>query len=127
MLLSQLGVAMSAEDRAQDQQPPLAPEAEMVTADVAFSENCLATVNDFIAKSNGRLQWELGRPLVTRSDKWGLIWRVDFNDGGPDLAPYISRIVCWKTPGTDKLNIEVAVFNTPPLDEYFKPGNGTLP
>jgi hypothetical protein len=84
--------------------PPLEPIGEAASGEhLEFSARCLALIAPFVSKSN----WELKRKLVTRSPKWGLIWRGDYAIA--DLAPrLVNRIMCWE--GADgKLLIEIAV------------------
>jgi hypothetical protein len=83
---------MSTCDR--DLGPPADPATEEVAADdPTFVEECRSAVDHFVA----RLAMQLGQHLLTRSDKWGLVWRVDFIYFDHDLSPYINRIVCWRT------------------------------
>jgi hypothetical protein len=70
--------------------PPLSPEGETVVEDdPAFTEECwaLAPKND---------SYTFGTPVTTRTDVWGLVWRVDFVAKGMDFEPRINRYVCWR-------------------------------
>ena len=49
LLLAQVTMAAGAENQAAERLPPFVPDGETITEDTALSENCLATVNDFIA------------------------------------------------------------------------------
>ncbi|MCK1393645.1 hypothetical protein [Bradyrhizobium sp. 1] len=84
--------------------PPLMPTGEIAANENSeFNARFLAFVVPFLEKSN----WEFQQGLVTRSAKWGLIWRGDYAIA--DLAArLINRIMCWE--GADgKLLIEIAV------------------
>jgi hypothetical protein len=73
--------------------PPLLPEGEKPWQDEAFSELCSSAV----APRATRQKWILGEPALTHSDKWGLIWRVDF--AYHHTSPVLdinSRIIFWK-------------------------------
>ena len=99
------GLPMNA--KAQDiyEHPPTEPTGEHVIQDAsAFGADCLGQAQDLAAA--GRL--ELGTPLLTRSDKWGVVWRVDFKIAGQDLQPLVNRIVCWNKPDGSR-HIEVAI------------------
>ncbi|QOG22038.1 hypothetical protein [Bradyrhizobium sp. SEMIA] len=102
--------------------PPLEPIDEVTEHEHSdFSARCLAFVAPLLSKGN----WEPKRELVTRSPKWGLIWRGDYAIA--DLAPrLVNRIMCWE--GADgKLLIEIAVGQqrlAPPPDAPPRdPGN----
>jgi hypothetical protein len=94
-------------------QPPLMPEGESAAADRAdFAEECQASLK----KLGDRVGWQLGIPLITNTKKWGAVYRVDFTMPGPDLAPLINRVMCWRTT-SGELMIEVSVGqHIPPLD-----------
>jgi len=69
--------------------PAWIPEPdEQVREDSPFVAECLSNTKG--------LGWELGTSLLTYSDKWGEIWRVDFKYG--NLHPLVNRIMCWKKP-----------------------------
>jgi hypothetical protein len=80
--------------------PPLTPQGEVPAEDSAFFEQCLAR-----AKQEGeRLGFELvGTPMLTRSRKWGLVWRSDVRYSLTEVG--VSRIVYTETSpsgaGTD--------------------------
>jgi hypothetical protein len=71
--------------------PEPSSEEQPAAEDPAFLANCHA---DVASMSGGPVVW--GDQLLTRSPKWGLIWRADFwNPRLPDQL-YPSRITCWK-------------------------------
>jgi hypothetical protein len=43
---------------------------------------------------NGAVVWE--DQLLTRSPKWGLIWRADFWEPKRNNQDFPSRVTCWK-------------------------------
>jgi hypothetical protein len=94
--------------------PPLTPDGEAETDDPSsLAEACRAMWKDLIAKGG----WQLGTPLVTKSQKWGMVYRVDFAMPGPDLSPLINRLICWRTT-SGQLGTMVAVGqHVPPLND----------
>lgn len=96
-----LAVARSAGSEDADPFPPASPGTEtVVPGDLPFVTDCLSQVNE-IAANNG---WKLGTQLLTHSDQWGTILRVDFDIAGYTVSARINRAVCWRTAGGD-LNI----------------------
>ena len=85
--------------------PPLSPESEIPAHEPAFAARCLAKTEIFPTRRN----WQLGMPLVTRSKKWGLLWRVDFEIVGNDVRPLVNRVVCQGTEDGEIVNIQLAV------------------
>jgi hypothetical protein len=78
--------------------PPLAPGGDEVAlpADLAFEADCKAAVAESIEK----FEWRFDNALLTRSDKWGLVWRADFTISGNRAETiYINRLTCWRPPG----------------------------
>jgi hypothetical protein len=84
--------------------PPAAIEADEVPADdPALDERCREIVGINVSLSN---------IVVTRSEKWGHIWRADVRNGLTFTNEGMSRSVCWrKTSGE-----QPAVTSYPPLD-----------
>ena len=64
----------------------------------AFVTACMSLASSEAASVGGRL----GKSLLTHSDIWGFIWRVDFlmNYLGPDRK-FVTRFVCWSPEGND--------------------------
>lgn len=91
--------------------PPVAPDdGEVAHGDSVFADECNA-----IATSLAGARWNLGIPLVTRSDMWGPVWRVDFEMPGVDLPARVNRIICWRSPeGHPRLTAFVGQ-DVPPL------------
>ncbi len=76
-----------------DEIPPWVPDRETVLADeTSFVEACEAT---FSADAQ-KFQWVFEKSLLTRSQRWGLIWRADFVIAGrPKSSHMINRAMCW--------------------------------
>jgi hypothetical protein len=113
-LLGQLALGCAMGGEIQDIGPlaPASPDGEEIAYDAEFSAACMTEVNRLAAG----LKWEMSSPLVTRSNDFGLVMRLDAKSSGdPDISPFITRVVCWKIPGTDKFNIQIAVVDIPPL------------
>ncbi len=86
--------------------PPLSPAGETVVHDAtSFAASCLSKLEAFPSRKN----WKLGAPIVTRVDKWGLLWRVDFKIVGEEISPSVNRIVCWGTKDGTPVNIQIAI------------------
>lgn len=47
-----------------------------------------------MSMSKGPVAWK--DRLLTRSPKWGLVWRADFSDPKGGGQAYPSRVTCWK-------------------------------
>lgn len=45
------------------------------------------------------LHWRIGKSLLTRSDRWGLVWRVNVQTLGMAGSRRVSRVVYWGDPG----------------------------
>ena len=85
--------------------PSLDPDGQIVTADnTAFTEKCLSLIDKFSLGKN----WRLRQPLLTRSEKWGVVWRVDFTISDADSSHLVNRIVCWEVPDGN-ISMEIAI------------------
>ena len=75
--------------------PPLVPTDETVLAsDPAFESECMSAISDQ-AKD---LRWRFRSSVLTKSEKWGIIWRVDFDTPESANTSFINRVTCWRTP-----------------------------
>jgi hypothetical protein len=86
--------------------PQMEPQNElMAPSETAFVEECKARISDD-AKKFG---WIFGNSIVTRSDKWGLIWRVDFFlPGDEKRRGLINRIICWRAANEEGISAAFA-------------------
>src|SRR5437867_1190985 len=76
----------------QDGEPPLSPGSETpISPPRTPHAECVAKVLQTLAASHGRLQ----RALVTRSRRWGDVWRADFETDEVE-PPLVNRAVCWQ-------------------------------
>jgi hypothetical protein len=73
--------------------PPWMPDSETVVADeTSFVEACKAA---FSAEAQ-QFQWVFEKSLLTRSQRWGLVWRADFVVAGrPKSSHLFNRAMCW--------------------------------
>lgn len=73
---------------------PVEPGSDerIATEDSEFVARCRAEV---YSMSGGSVSWE--DQLLTRSPRWGLIWRADFWPCQPSGKKYPSRVACWRT------------------------------
>jgi hypothetical protein len=112
-LLLFLVVTTNAQSEELDPIPPVAPEGEKIIAEnSSFAEDCLSLYDKLIKRS----KWVLGTSLVTQSERWGEIFRVDFKIPEDDLSPLVNRLICWRTPaGFFQLNVAIGQ-NAPPLE-----------
>jgi hypothetical protein len=76
-----------------DEIPPWVPDREPAVADEpSFVEACKAA---FSAEAQ-QFQWEFEKSLLTRSQRWGLVWRADFVVAGRQRSShFINRAMCW--------------------------------
>ena len=76
--------------------PSAEPAGESPVAEnPAFVNACRSIVSDHAAA----LGWSLGRSLLTRSEAWGLAWRIDFKGKRhPESLPPVNRFICWGGP-----------------------------
>lgn len=73
--------------------PGPAPEGETGAAEnPAFVSACMSVVSDHAAAYG----WRLRNSMLTHSDVWGFVWRIDFltKDQDPD-SKFVARMVCW--------------------------------
>lgn len=79
----------------------------------AFVDACLKHVAGLV----DRLGWQLGQSLLTRSDQWGLVWRVDFTTVNSIAASKsVRRYVCWGTPDGEILGTKLDSSGWPRLN-----------
>ena len=90
--------------------PPLAPSSEETPVHAPDFENACSHKIQSYARERG---WALDRPLVTKSSKWGLIWRIDFHIKSRNVSQSdVNRIVCWD--GDEEVMISIGI-SEPPL------------
>lgn len=94
-------------------EPPLSPDGEAVMDDENAASACIARASalgtklDKTPDTAGYFEWTLGKPLVTVSEEWGVVCRVDFKMAGQDFAPYVNRLVLYA--GAQKMNVMIAI------------------
>jgi len=73
--------------------PNPSPEGEApVTESAVFVRACMSLVSDRAAA----LGWHLGKSVLTQSNVWGLVWRIDFlAKGHPEGLRDVNRMICW--------------------------------
>jgi hypothetical protein len=82
--------------------PSSTPQDEIALDDESsFVDECMARIADDVE----RFGWRLGKSIVTRSNEWGLVWRVDLLET-PSLGR-IRRIICWRPPGSDGTGLAI--------------------
>jgi hypothetical protein len=73
--------------------PSAVPEGETVVAENLIFVNACMSVVSIDASSLG---WRLGKSVLTHSDVWGLVWRIDFQvPGQSEDSELINRFICW--------------------------------
>jgi hypothetical protein len=77
--------------------PPDAPQKDEVVID-GKGDAVVSRCATMAARMNKDLKLTQLTVIVTRSAKWGTIWRSDtaFPVQGPGDKPILSRTVCWK-------------------------------
>src|ERR1700693_3721235 len=73
--------------------PGPVPEDETVTVEKpAFVSACMSIASSDAAA----LGWRLGKSILTHSDVWGFVWRIDFRTKDHAQDPeFANRLVCW--------------------------------
>jgi hypothetical protein len=70
--------------------PPVAmSNAEIAIDDFEFSTECDEAIAD-LRKMGG---WKLLSKIVTKSRKWGLLWRADFHTTDTEVD-FVNRVIC---------------------------------
>ena len=89
--------------------PPIVPLNEETAGDeMAFVSECYRRLGDTTG-------WNMGNTLLTRTERWGLLWRADFNEKSSEPGT-ISRVICWDEPGSGRQFVMFARDrNIPPL------------
>ena len=71
------------------------PESDGEAA-VAESPAFVTACNSIVSDRATALGWRLGKSILTHSDVWGLVWRIDFQaKGHPEGSHYVNRVICW--------------------------------
>jgi hypothetical protein len=80
------------------------PNETVVPEAAAFLDACQRMIAYRVDKGG----WILGDSTLTHSDRWGLVWRVDFTRKR-DLPDQSSdnRLICWGTPDGECLGTAV--------------------
>jgi hypothetical protein len=92
---------------AQDQEllPSVDPHGEVISEhDPQFIAECEAAIAD----TRLEMGWRMGNSLLTISQQWGLVWRIDFLTRDQTDTRYVNRIICWKGDGNAGINIATA-------------------
>ena len=98
-----------------DQFPSLEPIDETIAEDdPAFISACLAHFAE--AAESGA--WRLAKSVLTQSDKWGLVWRADFQTPSETATSGCKRVMCWRPPGEE--GVCGAFFGSIPASERLK-------
>ena len=93
--------------------PPLTPDGEFAMEDPSLVAGCLQRAVDLGEKlratpnNGGYFDWQLGIPLVTHNDDWGVVCRIDFIMAGADVAPRINRLVMYNTGNRNDVMIAI--------------------
>lgn len=74
--------------------PPLAKEVgEIEIFDADFDQQCLALFQR-MAENQG---WRIKQAMITKSAKWGRLWRADFDVRGLTYrSAMLNRLMCWE-------------------------------
>jgi hypothetical protein len=87
--------------------PPSAPadDEARIELDPAFEADCMLA----LAENASQNKWQFKNSLFTRSEKWGLIWRVDFVTPVGSKAGRTNRATCWRLPDQARDNIGILI------------------
>jgi hypothetical protein len=76
------------------------------TSDASFVDACMARIADDAEK----LGWQFGNSVLSSNDKWGLVWRADFEVKNQSMEQgYVNRVICWSALGDDGIGVAFAV------------------
>lgn len=79
--------------------PAPAPDNEMPVAEApAFVQACMSIAS----RDAAAMGWSLGNSVLTRSDIWGFVFRIDLKSGGQSQnSGFSHRFVCWSAEEDD--------------------------
>jgi hypothetical protein len=79
-----------------EMRPPSVPASDetQIKPDPSFEAECMAALADTANQNN----WQFKNSLLTRSEKWGLVWRVDFVTPVGTRPGAGNRATCWRLP-----------------------------
>jgi|SRR5215469_9090594 len=105
--------------------PPLDPQGESIlAADSAITAACLAKLRQGYPGQLERMTF-IGDPFLSRSQTWGLVWRLDFKFSGRHEAQGINRAVCWqREDGQSGLMMAIRQNVKPLPSATGRPGRG---
>ena len=72
--------------------PEPSPDERPADEDPEFLASCRA---DVISMADGPVVWE--GQLLTRSPRWGLVWRADYWEVKKNNQANPSRVTCWRS------------------------------
>jgi hypothetical protein len=75
--------------------PPITPDddEDVLPADPSFASECMSA----IAADAEQFEWRFNNAILTRSKRWGLVWRVDFTTQRASAnTAFINRVTCWR-------------------------------
>jgi hypothetical protein len=82
--------------------PSVAPQNErLLPHEDIFRTACRSSFSELEAAQG----WKLGTEIITNDDRWGKIYRADFEIFGKDVRPFVNRIVCWRTTKGEIVNM----------------------
>jgi len=93
--------------------PPLSPDGEAAMDDPALIAGCLQRAVELGEKlrnhpdSGGYFDWQLGVPLVTHNDDWGVVCRIDFIMAAGDVSPRVNRLIMYNTGSRNDIMIAI--------------------
>ena len=98
--------------------PPLlvSKDEQLVDDDPQFRSLCVKNIARLIASA----KWTLGSSVMTRSERWGLLLRIDFHTEGADVPGTINRMVFWRA-APYVVNKEIAFGQQVPALPGFSP------
>lgn len=81
--------------------PSPTPDGEMAVTDNPPFVNACMTFASSLAASHGL---RFGKSMLTHSDVWGFVWRIDFlvKEQRPD-SKQVCRLVCWSAEDNNEI------------------------
>jgi hypothetical protein len=95
--------------QASDSFPTAVPQGNetVLSSDPSFAETCMAA----IARDIEGKDWRFGNALLTHSDQFGRILRIDFDTAGQsgDSRDRVNRVIFWRKPESDDIGVVFSI------------------
>lgn len=96
-------------NRLDDVNPPYFPMDEVALRDDSLMADCVQAIQSSAERHN----YLLGKSVLSRSPKWGIVLRTDFRVADNDSVNH--RVICWLPPDSPKFGMVYVFENLDPL------------